>query len=61
MRVSANEIEKNWNFLNLLIYQNNKQMINRIMADINVKLGIKHILERVEGAYLRRSPVSNSK
>lgn len=32
-------------------------MINRIMADVNVKLGIKHILERIEAAYLRKSPV----
>lgn len=32
-------------------------MINRIMANVDVKLGIKHILERVEQAYSRRSPV----
>lgn len=32
-------------------------MINRIMVDVNVKLGIKHILERVECAYLKRGPV----
>lgn len=32
-------------------------MTNRIMADVNVKLGIKHIVERVEAAYLKRGPV----
>lgn len=32
-------------------------MINRMMANVDVKLGIKHILERVEQAYSRRSPV----
>lgn len=32
-------------------------MINRTMANIDVKLGIKHILDRVEQAYLKRSPV----
>lgn len=32
-------------------------MINRTMAAIDVKLGIKHILDRVEQAYLKRSPV----
>lgn len=34
-------------------------MINRTMANIDVKLGIKHILERVEQAYLKRGPVSD--
>lgn len=33
-------------------------MINRTMANIDVKLGIKHILDRIEQAYLKRSPVS---
>lgn len=32
-------------------------MINRTMANIDVKLGIKHICERIEQAYLKRSPV----
>ncbi|XP_031633104.1 pyridoxal phosphate homeostasis protein [Contarinia nasturtii] len=31
-------------------------MINRIMESVDVKLGIKHILERVEQSYLKRSP-----
>ncbi|XP_055314970.1 pyridoxal phosphate homeostasis protein [Sitodiplosis mosellana] len=37
-------------------------MINRIMANVDVKLGIKHILERVEQAYSKRSPdIRNAK
>lgn len=34
-------------------------MIRRIMADVDVKLGIKHILERVDNAYAKRSSVSS--
>lgn len=39
----------------------NNQMINRIMANVDVKLGIKHILERIEQAYSKRSPVRANK
>lgn len=35
-------------------------MKNRIMADIDVKLGIKHILHRIELAYLKRNPAINT-
>lgn len=34
-------------------------MAQRIMSAVDVKLGIKSILSRVEGAYAKRNPVTS--